>query len=167
MHIVSLWPNSACTLGSQTKGSCRPRFPSMHAVHKRGKQDDLWIFLPHYSVHPFTLITTQPLLARIRLQNTSWGSSRPPTSNAALLTTVSNNAALEHSHQVALFSKRLWPLLAEYERGISWVYELFSPPSTQNVAKSTDYSSKWCQHDLMNHFSHNMIYLTHQFMPNY
>ena len=61
-----------------------------------------------------TLLHWQPhrrklrLLARIRFQNTSRGSSRPPTSNAAFLTPVLNNAALERSHQTALFSKRLW-----------------------------------------------------------
>ena len=86
-------------------------FLSMHAVHTQGKREDLWPFPPHYLVHHFTLTTAPSQTAAFgqnTLPNASWGSSRPPTSNAAFLTPVSNNAASERSHQIALFSKRLW-----------------------------------------------------------
>ena len=60
--------------------------------------------LSHWQPHHRKL----QLLARIRFQNTSRGSSRPPTSNAAFLTPESNNAASERSHQTTLCSKCIW-----------------------------------------------------------
>ena len=80
------------------------RFPSTHAIHKRISLRIIRCILSHRQPHHRKL----QLLARIRFQNTSRGSSRHPTSNAAFLTPVSKNAASEHSHWTVLFSKGLW-----------------------------------------------------------
>ena len=90
------------------------RIPSMHAVHKRISLRIIRCTLAQWQPYHRKLW----LLVRIHFQNTSRGSSRPPTLNSAFLTLVSNNAALERSHQNAFDST----LLAWYERGISLYY---------------------------------------------